>query len=435
MVKKILMFVSYSVVALTVFCVFGFLVNRATLDPHASVLLNGIHKFVSFPLTVYQVLSSDEIRGIPPTFCPDLHTDPINELDYDVFGLNAFFGQDHNHWEIRLFNFRDDAVIHRWRIDREKARQNERQFANTEPRNCLLLPDRSLIAALEESNNLYRIDKDSNIIWHNTSRRFHHSLNPGPDSGIWACTSRNAAVKIPSKNKKLFYRDEYITKIDPETGEVLYDKSVSDILLENGYANFVLGFANRLASHYDSDPLHLNDIEPVFSDGPYWNTGDVFISLRHRSLIIHYRPENNQVIRLVFGPFLNQHDVDIISDSEISIFNNNGSMVGSKVRFGEQSSRESLTQLLNSNLVIYNYKDASFRTELDHHFLSEGLYTRTQGFQQRLSNGDYYVESQNDGIMYFMNDKEIVYKQQFKSRIEDRAERPHWIRIYEDINF
>ena len=74
---------------------------------------------------------------------------------------------------------------------------------------------------------------------------------------------------------------------------------------------------------FTKDPIHLNDIEPVNVDGKYWKKGDVFLSLRHQSMIILYRPSNNKVIWKKAGPFFHQHDVDILDNNRISIFNNN----------------------------------------------------------------------------------------------------------------
>ena len=72
------------------------------------------------------------------------------------------------------------------------------------------------------------------------------------------------------------------------------------------------------------DPIHLNDIEPVRKDGPYWRKGDLFLSLRSPSTVMLYRPSTNKVIWRKDGPWSKQHDVDILDDHRISIFNNNG---------------------------------------------------------------------------------------------------------------
>ena len=114
--------------------------------------------------------------------------------------------------------------------------------------------------------------------------------------------------------------DDSIIKINTD-GKKLFNKSVTEILIEN---NIVAeNFALTTLWSSQLDPIHLNDIEPAFTDTEYWQQGDVFISIRHQHAIIHYRPSTNKVINYITGPFAAQHDVDIISDKEISIFNNN----------------------------------------------------------------------------------------------------------------
>ena len=39
---------------------------------------------------------------------------------------------------------------------------------------------------------------------------------------------------------------------------------------------------------------------------------------------MHYRPATGEVVELIEGPFISQHDVDIESDSTIIFFNNGG---------------------------------------------------------------------------------------------------------------
>ena len=40
-------------------------------------------------------------------------------------------------------------------------------------------------------------------------------------------------------------------------------------------------------------------------------------------MIILYRPETNKIIKIIEGGFSQQHDVDILDDKTISIYNNN----------------------------------------------------------------------------------------------------------------
>ena len=93
------------------------------------------------------------------------------------------------------------------------------------------------------------------------------------------------------------------------------------------------------------DPIHLNDVEPAFTTTQYWKQGDVFLSSRHQSAIIHYRPSTNKVINYITGPFSQQHDVDIISDKEISIFNNNNFLINNE----------------HSEVLVYNFETKKFK--------------------------------------------------------------------------
>ena len=115
----------------------------------------------------------------------------------------------------------------------------------------------------------------------------------------------------------LYFKDDGISKISTD-GKIMLQKSVSQILIENGYKHLLFGH-----QEFKSDPIHLNDIQPVLKDTKYFKKGDLFLSLRNLSFIILYRPSTNTIIKIISGPFSNQHDVDIINDKQISIFNNN----------------------------------------------------------------------------------------------------------------
>ena len=70
-----------------------------------------------------------------------------------------------------------------------------------------------------------------------------------------------------------------------------------EILIENNLID------QSIFEIHSADPIHLNDIEPALSDTMYWEKGDVFLSVRYLSAIIHYRPSSNKVINYITGPF------------------------------------------------------------------------------------------------------------------------------------
>ena len=62
----------------------------------------------------------------------------------------------------------------------------------------------------------------------------------------------------------LGYYDDGITKLSSE-GEILYQKSVSQIFIENGLEYLLFASGPKT-----NDPLHLNDIQHVNFEGKYW---------------------------------------------------------------------------------------------------------------------------------------------------------------------
>ena len=228
---------------------------------------------------------------------------------------------------------------------------------------------------------LYKIDFCSNLEWVNDEERFHHSQNLDHKGNIWVPGHINPKSQYVKKYSLKNYRDISIVKINTD-GKMLYNKSVLEILIEN----------NIPLQQYtldQSNPIHLNDIEPALSDTQYWKKGDVFLSLKNQSLIIHYRPNTNKVINYISGPFARQHDVDVISDKEISIFNNNNFLVNNEY----------------SEVVIYNFETKRFRKLFNDQFKKNNFKTITAGLSHIFKDGSLMVEEQNHGRIILFNNK------------------------------
>ena len=431
MLLRSLRVISLVVLILTFLSVFAFSIKHILQGGRRfGALTRPILHFTNFPGTVMNVYSTltDNVHlvEIDPNF------KPINQLDYDVFALNGHY--ENPEWVIRMMNLRNDSIMHEWFLSGKQFSYHDRDFSNSEPREPILLADKSIIVPLGDSYNLYRLDKDSRILWHNTDFRFHHALNLGHDGSLWTCTKERVYTAV-AKNKGVEYIDDAITNIDIESGKVKFTKSLSEALFENGYGYLIHGIGNEVTDK-GSDPLHLNDVEPVLEDGTYWKRGDVFLSLRHRSLILLYRPTTNEILRVIQGPFFNQHDVDIQSDSTISLFNNHvsslvrkdQSLLGSKRYVDGPANLNS-----NSQVLIYNLKDSTFISYLDKHFQNEKIMTETEGLHHILSNGDLFIESQNNGLIYILNKDEVLIRKYYNNPSNNRAERSHWVRLLEVI--
>ena len=254
-----------------------------------------------------------------------------------------------------------------------------------EYRHPLLLEDGSIIADSDYSVE-FQIDFCSNLQWINEEEIFHHSKMLDHEGNIWVGGRMLPNSQYVKKYAIKDFADGSIIKINTD-GKILYNKSVTEILIEN---NIVAdNFALTSSLSHDKDPIHLNDIEPAFIDTEYWKQGDVFISTRDQSAIIHYRPSTNKVINYITGPFAQQHDVDIISDKEISILNNNNFFVNNE----------------HSEVVVYNFETKKFRKLFNNQLQKENFKTESQGLSHIFKDGSLMVEEQNHGRMILFNSK------------------------------
>ena len=295
---------------------------------------------------------------------------------------------------IDLNNF---EVIHTYKHDVDEMND---QIANTkefprlkinqrlirfEYQNPLLLEDGSLISVYVYGP-AYKIDFCSNLQWINEEEIFHHSQNLDHEGNIWAGGHMNPKSQYVKKYSIEDFSDDSIIKINTDS-KILFNKSVTELLIENDILSNNFPLTTSLSEV--KDPIHLNDIEPALTDTKYWKQGDVFISTRHLSAIIHYRPSTNTVINYLTGPFSQQHDIDIISGKEISILNNNNFIVNNEY----------------SEVLIYNFETKTYKKLFNDQLKKENFKTLTGGLSHLLNDGSLMVEENNHGRIIFFNNQ------------------------------
>jgi hypothetical protein len=238
-----------------------------------------------------------------------------------------------------------------------------------------------------------KIDACSQLIFQNTRDQFHHSIETDIDGNIWVPSHlypQSLPVEKVGRNTKeeFGYMDDAIVKLSSD-GEILFEKSVSQILIENGLEYLLFSVGNV---SFDKDPIHLNDIQPVNFNGEFWKKGDVFLSLRHQSMVLLYRPSTNEIIWKGTGSFSHQHDVDILDDHRISIFNNNSKdFVEGRVVDG------------HNEVIIYDFKINGYSSYLKDSLIENDVRTLTQGRSQILLNDDLFIEESNYGRTLYFN--------------------------------
>ena len=198
---------------------------------------------------------------ILPRYHGDLERSVVEIIDINTFEVLHTYKHDIT----KMNNLVDTSSIEHKRL---KITDNEIRF---EYRHPLILDDGSLIAD-SDYTPLFKIDFCSNLIWLNQEERFHHSKMLDKDGTIWVGAQKFPYSDFVKEHKSTFgFNDDAIAKVDKD-GKILFIKSISEMLSENEIISRTL-FQN-------TDPIHLNDIEPAFENTNYWKKGDLFISIK-----------------------------------------------------------------------------------------------------------------------------------------------------------
>ena len=154
-------------------------------------------------------------------------------------------------------------------------------------------------------------------------------------------------------------------------------------------------------------------------DGKFYRKGDIFFSLRHQSMVILYRPSENEILWTSSGKHFFQHDVDIISDSKIVIFNNNVK----NFYFGPAVQG-------NNEVLIYDFEKDLYEPYMAQSMKKENIRTLTGGLQEILNNNDLFIEESDFGrFLYFNSDGTLRW--QYVNRWQDKIYRVAWSRVYD----
>jgi Arylsulfotransferase (ASST) len=288
---------------------------------------------------------------------------------------------------VRLMRLSDGRVLRDYRPDigaltREADRtwtptQDDRRipFAIGHPD---LLPDGGLI--FSGRSLMARIGACGDIRWMRPG--FHHSIERDLQGNYW---TPSVALSPPRPDVRPTFREDGVTLIDPN-GRTLFDRSSSEIFAANGLEYLVRG------RPYTDDPYHLNDVQPVYSDGPYWQRGDVFLSYRHQSLVMLYRPSSGRVLWWRAGPWLSQHDVTILDDHRIGLFDN-------RVVQGVANS----SSVGYNRFIIYDFATNRWSSPYNAGFRQWNLRTVAGGRATPFANGDIMAEDSMGGQLVRMD--------------------------------
>jgi hypothetical protein len=313
--------------------------------------------------------------------------------------LLSRYDGDEKRQKLELLSLPTMRTVHTWSLDAEKllegithvspsAEQLNRTnstFREIHP----LLEDNGDLIVKDFDSPLMRVDPCGKRLWMIQEVVFHHSTEVDAEGNLWIPSLANRSA-IPGVTDK--FRDDTISAVSP-SGKLLLNRSVAQILIRHGYANWL--FSNDM---YQDDATHLNDIQPVLADGPFWKKGDLFISLRNVSAIMLYRPATDQIIWMKRGPWVSQHDVDILDDHRIGVYDNGV----------EERARLRPYFASSSQIMVYDFATDKVSSPLSKAMAKENIRSWVEGLFTELPDGSTMIEASTDGRLLIFHPTGIV---------------------------
>jgi len=291
---------------------------------------------------------------------------------------------------VELFSIAEQKVIHEWPLPREEIEERAAgmNFAIGNPLgksvfralHPLLLDDGGLVFNAGLPSPLIRIDACGKLVWM-IKRNFHHSNELDHNGNIVS------PIVLKGKGPTVLpIRDDGYAVVSPE-GEILEERSVSTMLLENGYRGLLYGVGNFMR-----DRIHLNDAQPVMFNTDDAEVGDVLLSSRHLSMVALYKPGSGKIKWLQVGPWLNQHDINQLEDGTYSIFGNDV--------VNWEGKRPKLIENTKSDVYIFDPRNGVVTHPYSDVMAANKISTPSSGRARVLENGDVYVEATDRGKLY-----------------------------------
>ncbi|QDU76493.1 hypothetical protein Pan97_35430 [Bremerella volcania] len=340
--------------------------------------------------------------------------------------LYSQFHRDSDSFSVSLMRLSTGEVLHRWEWNWDtlapiyhtwltrhmKHYPTFHDYWDTLPRMPLgtptILEGNRLVAQV--GRTLCCFSAEGDLLWAAEDIK-HHSIEVDHEGHLWMCTV--------VADEKLPYREDQLVRLHNETGQVLFRKSMKEIFEAN--PRFDFSHHNRKAE----DVYHLNDIQPVLEDRKHFRQGDLFISLRDIHCVLQYRPSTDEILWSNATYWSSQHDVSIIDDSTIGVFDNNVFHVrgaGSQFHRGKYN-----------RFVTYNFETDQYDVLFADVFEKTNCQTKTQGRVRYFKEDDILYIEPGDQDFFVVSDlaNGTDYKCIIPGNSEGKMGRTFWFRLVE----
>jgi hypothetical protein len=280
-------------------------------------------------------------------------------------------------------------------------------------RKARLLPNGDLIAIYEAAGDTpygygaVKLDKDSNVIWTYLGAA-HHDLDIGPDGRVYLLTQeivRDAPAFGDLKTPRL---EDFIVILGHD-GKPQKKIRLMDVVAKSQWRHLL----NMVSEYAKADPLHTNTIKLITDEQakhfPFGKAGQVLLSFRELGAIGVVDVEKQALVWAARGPWLGQHDPDILPNGDMMLFDN----------FGNFSDADGFSRVIEFNPrtmeIVWSYSGTPLSP----------LKSALRSWQQRLENGNtLIVESDGGRIVEVTPKGEIAWEFLNPVRHKDEPAQP-----------
>ncbi|MGV6847586.1 MAG: arylsulfotransferase family protein [Marinibacterium sp.] len=394
----------------------------------------------TLPKLVSSITASDAYLRIPGDFHAgksgfSFHSAPGTRPEAGYLLLSRFDG-DRGRSVVEYWDLDQQALLHTWLppIDEINAASvdfhsqeidllKDRTQARTLIRHPFVTENGDLL--IKSRTPMARLDACSRITWIDDDHLFHHAVEADAKGRVWT-SSKFDPPTIQGVNDRNFY-DDAVVAVDAKTGKVAFKRSIADVLISHGLTRLVFA-----GGRYHFDPIHLNDVQPVLKSGKFWKEGDLFLSLRQSSTILLYRPSTDEIVWFKQGPWSQQHDVDILDDHRISIFDNHSYPLYTTNRSdpGKGSKVDPFDDLRgHSDIAVYDFETDTVSYPWSDFLAALNMTSATEGLHTVRPNGDLFVEEQNRARLFEIDPQGEVLWEYVNRGSDGILYRTGWSRI------
>jgi hypothetical protein len=290
-----------------------------------------------------------------------------------------------------------------------------------------LMPNGDLIASFIDNGTpacggTVRLDRHSKLVWAMPACT-HHDVHLGADGLLYLPGMRYEEktlfrLQMPNRFPGRFHNgeryvweppvlSETIVVASPD-GKPMQEISILDALARSDYRGlFSVNWKEDLGIGQTYDPTHLNNVDYITAEWAdrhpnFAEEGDLMVSLRNISTLAILDRNTHQVKWALNGPFIRQHDPDLLPNGNILLFDN----WGGPAQLGGTRAIELDPQ---TQQIVWEYAGTSERP----------LYSEFRGSQQPLPNGNVLItESTGGRILEVSRDKEIVWE--YVNKLDNR---------------